>query len=733
MGLFRQKAQTADKEPDEPEEDIVDEDNEYDDDVQDAANLALAMQQDDNTTNYELSLSCENLPKMDRLSLTDPIVIVYMEVEDEFKEIGKTEVIQNTLNPSFSTNFLIPYNPELNQKIRFEVYDIDNMNEINDLSKQQIIGYYECLLNDIIVSKGDNLTGRILPINNKGNPNLGKISIKAFESDIGLSKIWLKFGTEDFITRNFIKFTINGSTSNKEYFKIHESPRVRNTPKGCIFPRFSVNSNKFPDENANLKFEFFEIKKSSNKLLGELEITFESLLNSGNKKIDITRNNFKIGKLKVLEILKEKKNTFLNYIYEGYCIKVINAIDLSKKVAGERNNEVVDMVGEYKEALSKVGNLLSYYDDDVKMVTLGFGAKLLPYHNIISHCFAINNNFFSPIIEGYHEIFNQLEQTEKEIIKSGPVMFSELIEYSIELAKYFKEHDKKQYIVLLIASDGDLSDMTTTQELLEKASDLPLSVIAIGVGSSIFEVFDSLKRKRKHLRGTLQSYEKQVRSNFHYIKYNMVKDNQERLAHATFAELPKQFLEYMKLIGINLKKVNDPKNKRSKREIKSKLENRKKKNASRPHPVLNYLKPLEKIFIDRFKPLGFDMILVNKIVRHGIQANSFNLMIENIAKEENEILEKEKEPIKVAELCEENEYLDMNKKAKKEFLKADDLISKVDFDEENIIGQAVRQAVTLIENGADVAQSLKKKQRILPEMIHLFPKDSMPKKKTEEW
>lgn len=73
--------------------------NEYDDDIQDAANLALAMKQEDNTTNYELTIACENLPKMDTLSLTDPIVVLYISTQSEFKEIGKTEVIKNTLDP----------------------------------------------------------------------------------------------------------------------------------------------------------------------------------------------------------------------------------------------------------------------------------------------------------------------------------------------------------------------------------------------------------------------------------------------------------------------------------------------------------------------------------------------------------------------------------------------------------------------------------------------------------
>lgn len=55
----------------------------YDEDVIEAANLAIAIHKDDYTTSIELSLSCENLPKMDTFSLTDPMIIVKMEKEEK--------------------------------------------------------------------------------------------------------------------------------------------------------------------------------------------------------------------------------------------------------------------------------------------------------------------------------------------------------------------------------------------------------------------------------------------------------------------------------------------------------------------------------------------------------------------------------------------------------------------------------------------------------------------------
>lgn len=52
---------------------------------------------------------------MDLLSLSDPMVVVYLLIEGEFKEVGKTEVIFDTLDPQFSKTFLVNYNPDQSQ------------------------------------------------------------------------------------------------------------------------------------------------------------------------------------------------------------------------------------------------------------------------------------------------------------------------------------------------------------------------------------------------------------------------------------------------------------------------------------------------------------------------------------------------------------------------------------------------------------------------------------------
>lgn len=63
---------------------------------------------------------------------------------------GQTEVILDNLNPEFVKTIDVAYRFEENQKFVVEVYDADDMNQISDLSKQELIGKAEFTLHQIV-------------------------------------------------------------------------------------------------------------------------------------------------------------------------------------------------------------------------------------------------------------------------------------------------------------------------------------------------------------------------------------------------------------------------------------------------------------------------------------------------------------------------------------------------------------------------------------------------------
>jgi Mg-chelatase subunit ChlD len=68
----------------------------------------------------------------------------------------------------------------------------------------------------------------------------------------------------------------------------------------------------------------------------------------------------------------------------------------------------------------------------------------------------------------------------------GPTMFSEIFRMACEYAAYESSQDKQKYLILLMLTDGDISDMQATKDEIVKACDLPLSILIIGVGNDEF-------------------------------------------------------------------------------------------------------------------------------------------------------------------------------------------------------------------------------------------------------
>jgi len=57
------------------------------------------------------------------------------------------------------------------------------------------------------------------------------------------------------------------------------------------------------------------------------------MLENSKQAISFHRNNIVIGKLRIVELIRDKQDTFLNYIYPGFCLKTIMAVDFSKSKA----------------------------------------------------------------------------------------------------------------------------------------------------------------------------------------------------------------------------------------------------------------------------------------------------------------------------------------------------------------------------------------------------------------
>ena len=78
----------------------------------------------------------------------------------------------------------------------------------------------------------------------------------------------------------------------------------------------------------------------------------------------------------------------------------------------------------------------------------------------------------------------------KEVILSGPTNFAPSIVHCNNKARQFE--DGNHYFVLLIVTDGIISDMMQTKRAIIEASQSPLSIIVCGVGDAEFSAMKEL-------------------------------------------------------------------------------------------------------------------------------------------------------------------------------------------------------------------------------------------------
>jgi Ca2+-dependent lipid-binding protein len=96
----------------------------------------------------ELFISCRSLKDMDVMSVSDPQVILMIQgANRQWAEYGKTEIIDNNLNPDFATSFPIDFIFEQQQHLKFKCVDIDGKNDYD------FIGECETTLSKIVGSR----------------------------------------------------------------------------------------------------------------------------------------------------------------------------------------------------------------------------------------------------------------------------------------------------------------------------------------------------------------------------------------------------------------------------------------------------------------------------------------------------------------------------------------------------------------------------------------------------
>ena len=448
-----------------------------------------------------------------------------------------------------------------NQALRFVVVDIDNKSSTR-VEDQDLIGEMECSLGEIVGARGSSIS-RKLVIPRNPNKIRGFIHIRAEEVDGVNDLVHLQISStnldkKDWFGKSDPFLVISRSNEDGHYQPVFKSEHHKRT-LNCTWKPFTVSVQKLcnGDHLRSLKIEVFDHKKSGkHKFIGHVNVSLKELLHSGTgssfdlinpkkqKKKGSKYTNS--GTIKLENISVEKVFSFLDYIRGGYDINLVVAIDFTASNGDPRQPNTLHYtdpnrtsMNSYQRAIYSVGNILTHYDSDKMYPVYGFGAKIPPQYHV-SHCFPINFNWQAPEVYGVQGILQAYQHSLSQITLHGPTNFAPIITVTANEAR---KNAETSYYILLIITDGEITDMDNTIHEIVESSDLPLSIIIVGVGGADFSKMDILDADDNPL---MSRGRKQTRDNVQFVPFrNFQNGPASLLAEEVLREVPEQFLSYM--------------------------------------------------------------------------------------------------------------------------------------------------------------------------------------------
>jgi hypothetical protein len=148
-------------------------------------------------------------------------------------------------------------------------------------------------------------------------------------------------------------------------------------------------------------------------------------------------------------------------------------------------------------------------------------------------------------VHGVHGLLTAYEETlnRSGFDLYGPTNFAPVLRNAIQSSLENAAHGRQCYSVLVILTDGEITDLGETVDLICKAAhEAPLSIVIIGVGKANFhamEFLDGDGGRLKNSKGIAAP-----RDIVQFIPFCRFSGNVEQLAQETLREIPGQLVQY---------------------------------------------------------------------------------------------------------------------------------------------------------------------------------------------
>uniref|UniRef100_A0A672UBB4 Copine family member 9 n=2 Tax=Australaves TaxID=3073809 RepID=A0A672UBB4_STRHB len=481
-------------------------------------------------------------------------------------QFGRTEVIDNTLNPDFVRKFVLDYYFEEKQNLRFDVPGVSWC----CVWAQDFLGQAFVALGEVIGSQRGRLERALTGVPGK---RCGTILLLAEElsncRDIVTMQLCAnKLDKKDFFGKSDPFLVFYRSNEDGTFTICHKTEVVKNT-LNPVWQPFTIPVRALCNGDYD---RYGDGDRAGHDFIGEFATSYRELSRAQSqftvyevlnpRKKCKKKKYVNSGTVTLLSFSVESEFTFVDYIRGGTQLNFTVAIDFTASNGMPSHPTSLHYASPYQLsayalALKAVGEIIQDYDSDKLFPAYGFGAKIPP-DGKISHQFPLNNNMDNPSCAGIEGVLESYLQSLRTVQLYGPTNFAPVINQVAGTAAQVT--DGSQYHVLLIITDGVISDMLQTKEAIVTASALPMSIIIVGVGPAEFEAMEELDGDEVRVSSRGRYAERDIVQFVPFRDYVDDSGNQvlsmARLAKDVLAEIPEQLLSYMKTRDIKPRRAD---------------------------------------------------------------------------------------------------------------------------------------------------------------------------------
>lgn len=441
-------------------------------------------------TQVTLYFKCKNLKDTDTFSKSDPYIVLFRNDRERLIEIGRTEVVMDCLNPVFQKSLNVDYYFEVKQQFVAKLYDYDGHSEDE---KNDALGVVQFSLANIMCA-AKHIKSFDIPA-----PFQGTLTVTAVEhSTTGDDTIALEFYGRNMKQMDFIGgsdpyFILHRTLPDGQRQKLYQSEVIDSNlnPDWKPLPTIKVSALMGRDSSEKtLDFDCFDKDVFGKKDMGHVLLSVDDLLQASLDQREsklILRKDHKpenlYGYIYVRKCAIRRCVTFQDLLSAGWQINAAVSVDFTASNGDPRDSRSLHHYNaatpnQYVRAITSVCEVLMDYDSDGMIAAFGFGA-LMP-DGKTSHHFHLNL-LPDPYVAGIAGLLAAYHGALSTVRLHGPTNFAPTIQHVVSGARQAeKDHI---YTILLIITDGEITDMDETIDALVQADDAALSIIIVGVGN----------------------------------------------------------------------------------------------------------------------------------------------------------------------------------------------------------------------------------------------------------